>query len=57
MVMLLAPVLSVPLLFSHPLLGSLVATLVVLIVVITLHIRAFLLAKKLTEVTSKLQCR
>ena len=53
MVMLLASVLSVLLLFSHLLLGSLVATLVLLIVVITLHIKAFLLAKKLTDVTSK----
>lgn len=56
MVMLLAPVLSLLLLFSHPLQGFLVATLVLLIVVITLHRRAFLLAKKLTDVTRKLKC-
>lgn len=54
--MLLAPVLSVPALFPHPLLHLLVAALVLLIVVITLHTRAFLLAKKRTDVTSELQC-
>lgn len=45
MVVLLAPVLSVLLLFLHTVFGSLVATLVVFTVVITLYIRAFLIYK------------
>jgi len=56
LVVLSAPVLSVLLLFSHSLLGSLVATLALLIVVITLHVRTFLLGGKRTDETTKLQC-